>query len=308
MKGKAPLLASLDHDGIVSSITLAMAKALGVDTSEAIGHRFSELVLPDDWDRLERLFRLAQEERASSEVRRIHPSSPTAGKPELRLKVAPLEGVISAVLVMVIDEEKCEAAAVPSNPYELAEHLLSWKELLAIAVDKGRRVITFSSSAESLTGRSQQDMLGKDIGVVLDPEPVFQADFRNSLDKVFNGETRIVEMRLLDKNNVTVKLQFRIQPIKDKEGRIIGAMGFGHELPSINPLAVIEGGIATNLEVLAETSTDFVESEDLAKAMDKDLEKLINSLGVDFAVFRLVGVESKPRMICAGLDFSDFSG
>jgi signal transduction histidine kinase/PAS domain-containing protein len=301
--GKAPLLVSLDHDGIVSSITLAMAKALGVDTSEAVGHPFSELILPDDWDRVLHHFKLAQEERMSSEVRRIHPSSPTAGVPELRLKVAPLEGVISAVLLMVMEEERSEKGASPSTPNDLIEYLLSWTELLAIAVDKGKRIITFSKSAESLTGRSRQDMLGKDIGLVLDPEPVYQSEFRSSLDKVFNGETRVVDMRLMDKNKAIVKMQFRIQPMKDKDERIIGALGFGHELPRSIPLDVIEGGMATNLEVLAETSTDFVESDDLAKAMDKDLEKLINSLGVDFAVFRLVGVESKPRMICAGLDF-----
>ena len=301
--GNAPLLASLDHDGIVSSITLAMAKALGVDTSEAIGHRFSELVLPDDWDRMERLFRLAQEERVTSEVRRVHPSSPTAGRSELKLRVAPMEGVIASVLLLAVEVERSEKTTTPSTSFEIAEQLLSWNDLLAIAVDKGRRVITFSSSAESLTGKSQQDMLGRDIGEVLDPEPVYQSDFRNALDKVFTGESRVADLRLLDKSNAIVKLQWRIQPIKDPEGRVIGAMGFGHELPTNNPLDVIEGGMATNLDVLAETSTDFVESEDLAKAMDKDLDKLIGSLGVDFAVFRLVGVESKPRMICAGLDF-----
>ncbi|HUL38961.1 MAG TPA: PAS domain-containing protein, partial [Methanomassiliicoccales archaeon] len=301
--GKAPLTATLDNDGIVTSITLAMAKALGVDTSEAIGHRFSELVLPDDWDRIERQFKLAREERTSSEAKKVHPSSPTAGRSELRLRIAPLEGVISAVILLAVDEERSEKASAPSTSYDLAHYLFSWSELLAIAVDKGKRVITFSSSAESLTGKTQQDVLGKDIGDLLDPEPVFQSGFRMALDKVFNGETRVVNLRIMDKNSVIVKLQFRIQPIRDPEGRIIGALGFGHELPSNNPLEVIEGGMATNLEVLAETSTDFVESEDLAKAMDKDLDKLIDSLGVDFAVFRLVGVESKPRMVCAGLDF-----
>ena len=304
MIGSPPLLASLDHEGIVSSITLAMAKALGVDTSEAVGHRFSKLVLPDDWDRIDRVVHLAQEERVTSDVRRVHPSSTTAGRPEMMLRVSPMEGVISAVLIMVVDQERSERqSAAPSTSYEVAEHLFSWNELMAIAVDRGRRVITFSSSAESLTGRSQQDMLGKDVGEVLDPEPVFQSEFRNMTDKVFGGETRITNLRLIDKTGGIINLRWRMQPMKDNDGKVIGAMGFGHELPTDNPLATIEGGKATNLEVLAETSTDFVESEDLAEAMDKDLDKLIDSLGVDFAVFRLVGVESKPRMVCAGLDF-----
>jgi len=110
----APLIACLDQDGIVSSLTLAMAKALGVDTSEAVGHRFSELVLPDDWDRIERVFRLAQHERTSSDVRRVHPSSPTAGRLEMNLRVAPLEGVMSSVLLSVLEAERCESTATNS--------------------------------------------------------------------------------------------------------------------------------------------------------------------------------------------------
>ncbi|MDD1747939.1 MAG: GAF domain-containing protein [Methanomassiliicoccales archaeon] len=297
-----PLIACLDQDGTISSLTLAMAKAFGVDTSEAVGHRFSELVLPDDWDRIERVFRLAQHERISSDVRRVHPVSPTSGRLEMNIRVAPLEGVMSSVLLSVLDTEKCETPATNSSQ-EVAEQLFSWSDLVSIAVDKGRRVTTLSTSVEVLTGKTHQDMVGRDIMEILDPEPIFQSNFRNSLDKVFNGETRILDLRLLDKKGTVVQLRWRLQPIKNNEGKVAGAMGFGHELPSNDPLGVIEGGMATNLEVLAETSTDFVESEDLAKAMDKDLEKLIDSLGVDFAVFRLVGVESKPRMVCAGLDF-----
>lgn len=298
-----PILASLDQDGTIISITPAMARSLGTDPAEAVGHKFAEYVLAEDWERMERPFKLALDSKVTSEIRRIHPASPMPGILEMRLKVAPLEATSSSVVIMVVDSNKADRSAMPATSYEVAEQLFSWNELLAFAVDRGRRVITYSASAETLTGRSQHEMLGKDIGEVLDPDPVFQAEFRNSLDKVFGGETKVVDLQLMDKGKAIVKLRWRMQPMKDPDGRVIGAMGFGHELPSPNPLEMMEGGVISNLEVLAETSTDFVESEDLAEAMDKDLDKLIDSLSVDFAVFRLVGVESKPRMVCAGIDF-----
>jgi len=296
------LLASLDRDGKVLFLTPGMAKALGVEAKDATGVYFEELVALEQREGMKFLIKSALESTEGSPAKKFNPASEAKRRTEISLMSIHLPSQDS-LLLMIGAAWPMSSTMTSLTTYEMTQQLFSWNDLIAIAVDREGKVITSSSSVESLTGRLQEDILGKEMVELLEDEASSLLQFKTALAKVLEGEVYEGEVRLLARAKVPVMLRWRMQPIRDHMGKVIGAMGFGHEPPSPLAMNAIEARTEPSLEVLAETSTDIVESDDLAEAIEKDLDKLIDSLGVDFAVFRLVGRESKPRMVCAGLDF-----
>ena len=47
------------------------------------------------------------------------------------------------------------------------------------------------------------------------------------------------------------------------------------------------------------------EHRDLAEIIEVEVRKLMESLGLDFAIFRLMSPDDKPLMLCHGLDFKE---
>ncbi|MCU0861039.1 MAG: GAF domain-containing protein [Methanomassiliicoccales archaeon] len=295
------MMASVSDDGRVISVTQPLADALGVLPEAVLGMPLMELVASDEREALRAMISKAAN-AGRPEVSDFHPSSAKA-QPRLRLRIERMHGDEPLAVVTAETTSKPMGLALPLTTYEVAEELMRWSDLLAIALDLDGMVITASASVETLTGKAREDIIGRHVSEITVPEPGRPDIIDLTLSRAKSGEPSSGEVRLLSASRGSVRLKWRMQPIRDSLGNVIGTMGFGHELtnPSIADARAREQD--QNLEVLAETTTDIVEADDMVQAIEKDLDKLIDSLGVDFAVFRLVGKESKPRMVCAGLDF-----
>ncbi len=63
--------------------------------------------------------------------------------------------------------------------------------------------------------------------------------------------------------------------------------------------------IESPIQILAKTSIDIIENIDLAEIIEVEVRKLMESLGLDFAIFRLMSPDDRPLMLCHGLDFKE---
>ena len=300
------LALTLDTEGKIASISKSFETVLNIKVKDVIGQSLFDLIHLDDIKAMRKLFDAIVDGSESSGEKKIRMVVNGGDPVQVLLSVAQLSNGdtfsgISAMACLVENGEQKEVSSIIS--YEITEQLLSWTQFLAIATDLQHRIIMFSPSAEQLTGFNKEDVLGKEITHLLDAGKNSTTDYMEAMKKVLEGEAVNSSLHFLNKNGSAIETKWRSQPIRDQTGNLIGVMGFGHEFTASIPMDEEVENLGHNFEVLAETSTDIAESEDLAEAIDKDLGKLIDSLGVDFAIFRLIGAEAKPRMVCAGMDF-----
>ncbi len=207
---------------------------------------------------------------------------------------------------------------------------------ISLSLDQGGKLRSVSHSFEELTGYAANEVVGKNFFEIVSVEDAISTTL--VIDRLLNGDDSrgshwagllrkednplpvfMSLMPVIDSSgvmniNVTIWLANGYMKAEDKLasfGNAIGqdrsmtsAIGFGREVESGREME--EGGVDIldrDLEALVETSKDIVESDDLVEAIDRDLGKFIDFLGVDFGVFRLIGEQAKPRMVCAGMDF-----
>jgi PAS domain S-box-containing protein len=298
-----PMMLSFDRSGRIFSTSKGFEDLAHILAKEIIGRDFLDFVHAEDQRTVRRMLESVVEQGLDPSQSRVRLVFPGIDVARVMLKLLGMKNAGSDILIHAIIWQVDEGWGPGETvSYEINQQLLSWPDFITIATDLEGRIIMFSPSAETRTGLNRDEVLGTDITEMIDADRLSISDYSSSVRSVMaTGEAAYLDLPLMGKNG-SMSLKWRAQPMRDPEGKVIGIMGFGHSLPATGrPESSIPVG--QNLEVLAETSTDIVESEDLAEAIDKDLDKLIDSLGVDFAVFRLIGADSKVRMVCAGLDF-----
>ena len=295
---------SLSSDGIIISVGKALMGVSHVQGKDLVGRSFFDFVHEDDRKVVRKMLESIIEAGIEPIETRVRLSFSEHDSIRVSIRLLELEGAGSERMVQAIarlnEHETSESGGMVS--YEVTEQLLSWPEFIAVATDLKGKIIMFSPSAEISTGFDRNEVMGTDMTELIDSDHTPISDYLRMIKKVVAGEPARFNLFLLGKSG-PIDLKWRAQPMRDQEGKVIGVMGFGHTLSATGQTESEIKARGHNLEILAETSTDIVESEDLAEAIDKDLDKLIDSLDVDFAVFRLIGAESKPRMVCAGMDF-----
>ncbi len=209
---------------------------------------------------------------------------------------------------------------------------------ISLSLDQGGRLRSVSHSFEELTGYPANEVVGKNFFEIVSVEDAISTTL--VIDHLLNGEEGhgahwagllrkddnplpvfmnlmpVIDSIGVMNINVTIwhangymKPEGKPFPFLDDNGQDRSAMSpinFGRDGESGRPIE--DGGVDIldrDLEALIETSKDIVESDDLVEAIDKDLGKFIDFLGVDFGVFRLIVEQSKPRMVCAGMDFKN---
>ncbi len=96
-----------------------------------------------------------------------------------------------------------------------------------IAADHGGKVTFMNPLAESLTGWSQEQAAGQPLSKIFQTvNPKTGKDYRIPLDKVIKGSSwkHTTEVVLLSKNNRTTPIDHRVAPIRNQQGKIIGAV------------------------------------------------------------------------------------
>jgi PAS domain S-box-containing protein len=207
---------------------------------------------------------------------------------------------------------------------------------ISLSLDENGKLKSISQSYEELTGYPISEMIGKDFFEIVAVEDAIGSTLE--IDRLLNGSDGQGShwAGLLRKNDGPLSVFMNLIPVSDSstarninvtmwraneylrseselasmmgvrgtDNGALAAIGFGREIELGKQLE--EGGVDIldrDLEALVETSKEIVESDDLVDAIDKDLGKFIDFLGVDFGVFRLMGEQTKPRMVCAGMDF-----
>jgi PAS domain S-box-containing protein len=297
----------LDKSGKLTSISPSYEELTGYSINEVVGKHFYEMVFEEDSiettlmvDRL-----LAENNSQGAHWARL-----------LRKNDNPLPVVMN--LISVSDPSAVrninvtiwhanEQSRSESEPIstDTVNRMMSSVNLIVIETDPEGMISSFSPSAERRTGYRQQEMIGNKITDLIVFGDSSEEEFEQKTKAALAGEMVEVGVRLrTKKNGGNLSLIWRMMAIRGSDRTVKGVVGFGHEVEINRKLEEASTDILDrDLEALVETSKDIVESDDLVEAIDKDLDKFIDFLRVDFGVFRLTGEQAKPQMVCAGLDF-----
>jgi len=310
MPHRSPCISlTLDKNGKLASISPSYEELTGYSVNEVVGKHFYEMVLEEDAigttliiDRL-----LAENNGQGAHWARLLRKNDSSLPVVMNLISVSDSSAISNINITIWHANEYSSSESEPVSKDMVEQMMSSVNLIVIETDLEGRICSFSSSAESRTGYSQEEMIGKKITELITFGNSSEEEFEQKTKAAIAGEMVEIGVRLrTKKNGGNLSLIWRMMAIRGSDRTVKGMVGFGHEVEIKRQL---EEGAADildrDLEALVETSKDIVESDDLVDAIDKDLGKFIDFLGVDFGVFRLIGEQAKPQMVCAGMDFKN---
>ncbi len=310
MQHRSPSIAlTLNQNGKLISVSPSYEELTGYSLSEVVGKHFYEMVLEEDAigatliiDRI-LIENIGQAGHWARLLRKN--GSPLSVIMNLML-VSDSSSVRSINVTIWRANEYMRSGSAPVST-DMVEQMMNSVNLIVIETDLEGRVHSCSPSAESRTGYNQEEMIGKKITELLTFESSSEEEFEQKTKSAIAGEMVEIGVRLrTKKNGGNLSLIWRMMAIRGPDRSVIGVVGFGHEIETgRRPEEGTADILDRDLEALVEASKDIVESDDLMEAIDKDLDKFIDFLGVDYGVFRLIGEQAKPRMVCAGTDFKN---
>ena len=293
---------TLGPNGEIRSVSKSFEELFHATPSSAIGRDFRDYVSSEDEDSIREC--LDSLSTTSNDVERVKATLEMAnGAIPFELSFISLSNETSIIGFHVMARESFPDAFSEDGPVPraIADKVMSWTRLIVVGMDLDGRITTISRSTQEEIGYLREEVVGRPVTDFIVPrEDVL--DLRDVLRRVSEGEPVSQELAIKKKDGGTLEVFWRYVPIRNEDDEIIGIYAIGQEAPSLSR-GLDADATGFNLEVLAEASTDLVESDDLADTIDRDLDKLVDSLGISFAVFRLLSVEAKPRMVCANIDF-----
>ncbi|HEV7519581.1 MAG TPA: PAS domain S-box protein, partial [Candidatus Angelobacter sp.] len=214
-------IASKDLQGTITSWNKSAEKLFGYTAEEIIGRPVT-LIIPPELHDDEALIlgRIRAGERIEHfQTVRVHKNG---RRVDVSLTVSPVrdeKGKIigAAKIVRDISHQKKleEAARRLAAIVESSDDAIASKDLNGI-------ITSWNRSAEKLFGYSAEEMVGKPVTVIIPPE--LQHDEHTILSKIRRGE-RIdhFETIRLHKNGERIEVSLTISPVRDENGKVIGA-------------------------------------------------------------------------------------
>ncbi len=192
-----------------------------------------------------------------------------------------------------------EKDTVLSDLKALSEYIIESMPSGVFTTDMDRRIISFNTSAQEITGLSQAEVTGKTTDDIFP----FLRDFREPFDRI-DGEIR--------RDGKTLSVGMRISPLRDSAGKSIGTIGVFQDLTELkameaevkrkekwavigklsasiahelrNPLAALKGSI----EMLREKKVPEEYADHLMRIALSEMDRL-NTIITDFLLY------AKPR-------------
>ncbi|MEM0449166.1 MAG: GAF domain-containing protein [Methanomassiliicoccales archaeon] len=294
-------IACVSTDGVLVSVTKSFVELLGLRIEEVVGHSIMEYIQPVEKGSIEEII-LEMNQLGSKNVQELDCVIKDKGT-SLKLKMEKLCGEGDLVLIRLISEIKILSNASPPSSYDLAQELMKWEGLLIVAINNEGTVIAISESVEFLLGMRREDVIGRKFSELIQLDSMGNKLISSALAKVESGEPWSGEIILSSQVKGPIRMNWRLQPMLDDQGHVISTIGFGHIAHHSLSLKENETVIVQGLEILSETISEIVEAHDVFQSLENHLEKLVDAVGADFSVMRLIGRENKPRMICSGIDF-----
>ncbi|MGD1061444.1 MAG: GAF domain-containing protein [Methanomassiliicoccales archaeon] len=293
---------TLDPDGRVFSVSKGFDRSFPGGSHNLIGKDLQVLVDSDDWPKLEEaLAALGSEESSKVMARLVFPGSEPM---PFELSLAQLTDGNSIIGVNILAKaiHRPSPVLVTLASAITDDDALGQVEVAAMVLDSQGKISSVNEATSEEIGFSAEELMGRRLSELVASDQILEGSLDKVLANALAGTNVTVEVPIRSKDGNAVRFLWRFAPLWSDNGDAIGiAVGGGMQSNLLRMRSEAEG--FQNLEAFAEASTDLVESDDLTDMIDRDLDKLVESLGIEYAVFRILAAESKPRMVCAGIDF-----
>jgi PAS domain S-box-containing protein len=169
-----------------------------------------------------------------------------------------------------------ETAAAPSNEAEKAQRrlaaIIEYSEDAIASKDLNGIITSWNKSAERLFGYTAEEIIGQPVTLIIPPE--LHGDEPKILGKIRAGE-RIEHFQTVrvHKNGQRIHVSLTVSPIKDENGKIIGAAKIVRDVTRQKKLEEA----ALRLAAIVESSDDAIASKDLngiVTSWNRSAEKL----------------------------------
>ncbi|MDD1770786.1 MAG: GAF domain-containing protein [Methanomassiliicoccales archaeon] len=293
---------TLDREGKVFSVSKAFDRSFPGGSHNLIGKDLQGFVHGEDWPKIdEALAALGSEESSKVTARLLIPGSEPI---PFELSLAQLTDGNSIIGINILAKaiHRPSPVLVPLASLITEEDALGPAESAMMVLDPQGKITVVDESTAIEMGFTADELRGKKLSELVASDQILEGSVDKVLANALAGTRVTVEVPIRARDGNAVRFLWRFAPLWGDNGDAIGvAIGGGTQSNLLKMRNEADG--LQNLEALAEASTDLVQSDDLADTIDRDLDKLIESLGIEYAVFRLLAAESKPRMVCAGIDF-----
>ena len=199
---------------------------------------------------------------------------------------------------------QAEELSVGGSALSLA-HVLGSIPLPLIVLDLGGRITHVGERAKVVMGRGSKEVLGLLFEELLQKGgSLSQREvYAEALKKSMSGEPAKV-MLTFSTPLGTPEYRCTLIPTTDTQGTVDGTVVVLREERS-KEQATRDGRSIDSIRVLAKTSSDLLESTDLKEIIEAETARLVTSLGLDFAIFRILTPDEKPLMLCHGIDYKE---
>jgi len=169
-----------------------------------------------------------------------------------------------------------------------------------IALDAAARVVMMNPAAEVLLGRSVAEVIGEPFLSLLTEESGRpDRAIAQAMTKCLSGDAARATAIFASADG-PLPLRCALVPTMGTGGEADGMLIILRRSPKEDG-----GPIASSLQLLAKTSADIMENDDLADLIQEEVARLVASLGLDLAVLRLQGPEGRPLMLCQGIGYKE---
>lgn len=300
------LVFGIDPDTSVTYVSRSMEAVLGRPSSDILGSSFLSLVAEEDVKQVESA--LASCLSGSSDYRSVAlkfvDSQGEARQFEVILVAIRAQDPVAGICVF-----SAEAAPTPPevvrvlSPSSIADEAADMLPAFVTAVDAKGRIVLFNRTAETVTGYSRKEVVGRNISALVDAEILGFNDLEGALDHAAERRITTLALPVRTKDGELIVLPFRMRFLYDGSGKVTAIVGLAQDPRSCTVMEEESIRIDSRLDMLAETSADIVATRDPVETIETELRRLIHALSLSFGVIRLKGPENRPYMFCAGLDF-----
>ncbi|HXZ24436.1 MAG TPA: GAF domain-containing protein, partial [Methanomassiliicoccales archaeon] len=293
---------TLDPDGTVFSISKSFDRSFGRSSADLIGRRFKDLVSPPDWSNVEAsMLALSSSQTGAQKVQAMLKIGEGRMLP-FELSFVQLTDGDAPIAVNVLAKaiHRPGFQETKGDVEEFSEEMIASTTLRVISLDSQGIIGSLSGGLEADLGASRHSLDGRHVAELLDTNDL--ETVKSSIAAAMQGWSPLITLRFRKSDGGRLDLPCRMMHLKSRDG---ASSGFICVEQSYSPEPVPDAGEGYNLEVLAEASTDLLDAEDFDDSIDRDLDKLVESLGIEYSVFRLLLPDGKPKLVCSGLDFKN---
>ncbi len=293
----------LDMDGAMTHVNPAIERLLGGTPDELIGLSFLDLLTPESVEHVSQVLDscLSGESRSGDITAKI--VSKEGEVISLDMVVSPIRARGAAIGLCLLAYPILESGGTGRSFRMAHEEVLDFVPAAVLAFDVDFNITMFNKMAEQLTGYLREEVIGKPATSLLDQAGLRHTKIKETMDSAFERRTASYRVPLLTKKGEEIEVVFRTRVLTDSSGGPSGLLAISQEPAAVDEVGEETHNLGRNLERLAAPSADIVGTPDPAETIDQEMGRLIQSLSLDFAIFRMVGQDKAPLMFCSGIDF-----